>query len=48
MEETRDQTTMGVGHLEPDTSSDDFAEEVGRKRAGGEDADIVSHALGPC
>lgn len=36
---------MGVGHLEPDTSSDDFAEDVCRKSARGEDAEIVSHAL---
>lgn len=36
---------MGVGHLEPDTSSDDFAEDVCRKSARGEDAESVSHAL---
>ncbi|KAG6366362.1 hypothetical protein INS49_000539 [Diaporthe citri] len=27
MEDTRDQPSMGVGHIEPDTSSDDFAED---------------------
>lgn len=31
MEDTRDPASMGVGHLEPDTSSDDFAEDVCRK-----------------
>lgn len=45
MEETPAQTSMGVGHLEPDTSSDDFAEDVCRTSARGEDAGPVSLAI---
>lgn len=45
MEETPAQTSMGVGHLEPDTSSDDFAEDVCQTSARGEDAAPVSLAL---
>lgn len=46
MENSRDQTSMGVGHLEPDTSSDDFAEDVRRKATGGvRRAETVPHSL---
>lgn len=45
MEDTRDQPAMGVGHLEPDTSSDDFAEDVCRNSAPAEDVATASHVL---
>lgn len=45
MDDTPAQTSMGVGHLEPDTSSDDFAEDVCRTSARREDAEPVSLAL---
>lgn len=45
MEDIRDQASMGVGHLEPDTSSDDFAEDVCRKSAHGRNAATGSHTL---